>query len=346
MTIIDLRSDTVTQPTPQMRRAMAMASVGDDVKGEDPSVNKLEVLACKMTGKEAAVFVPSGTMGNVAAIFAHSRRGDELICGYRSHIYRDEQGAMAVLGGVQAHPVMEAADGTLPVEAIEAAIQTDDEHYPITRMIAIENTQNRCGGQPLTQEYSRAVGDFAKRHGIKFHVDGARLFNSAVALNVSAEALAAPADSLTFCLSKGLCAPVGSLLCGDSDFIRRARRARKVLGGGMRQAGILAAAGIVALTSMVERLADDHANAKRLALGLAGSEGVVLDPDTVRTNMVYFDLDEAVQFYADEIAALLAERGVLLNPVGPRSFRAVTHYWVSAEMVDQAVTALQEVLEG
>ena len=346
MEIIDLRSDTVTHPTPEMRLAMADAPVGDDVYGEDPTVNELERLACRMTGKEAAVFVASGTMGNVAAILAHTHPGDELICGYRTHIYRKEQGAMAALGGVQAHPVMEAADGTLPLEEIEKSIQSDDEHHSITRMITIENTQNMCGGQPLTPEYTQDVGALASRYNLRLHVDGARLFNAAVALGVSVEVLVGAADSVTFCLSKGLCAPVGSVLCGNAEFIRLARRARKVLGGSMRQAGVLAAPGIVALNSMIERLEDDHANARQFASGLACIEGVQLAVDAVSTNMVYFGLDQAVPLGAAEVIALMAEHSVLIDQVSERSFRVVTHHGISVEMVEQALQTLTDVVGG
>ena len=346
MEIIDLRSDTVTHPTPEMRLAMADAPVGDDVYGEDPTVNELEALACRMTGKEAAVFVASGTMGNVAAILAHTHLGDELICGYRTHIYRKEQGAMAALGGVQAQPLMEAADGTLSLEEIEKSIQSDDEHHSITRMITIENTQNMCGGQPLTPEYTQDVGALASRYNLKLHVDGARLFNAAVALGVSVEALVGAADSVTFCLSKGLCAPVGSVLCGNAEFIRLARRARKLLGGSMRQAGVLAAAGIVALNSMIERLEDDHANARQLAMGLAGIEGVQLAVDDVSTNMVYFGLDQAVPLGAAEARVRMEEHRMLIDQVGERSFRAVTHHGISAEMVDRALQILTDVVGG
>lgn len=346
MDIIDLRSDTVTYPTDDMRSAMAEARVGDDVYGEDPTINELEALACHMTSKEAAVFVSSGTMGNVAAILAHTQPGDELICGYRSHIYRNEQGAMAALGGVQAHPVKEEADGMLSLNEIKACIRSDNEHHPITRMITIENTHNMCGGQPLTPEYTQSVGSIAKDYGLKFHVDGARLFNASVALGVSVENLSGPADSVSFCLSKGLCAPVGSVLCGDAEFIRLARRARKVLGGSMRQAGVLAAAGIVALNNMIERLGDDHANARRFAEGLVDIKGMLVDLELVRTNMVYFGWDQDVLHDAAEASMLLKKRGVRLDPVGERSFRAVMHYWISPEMVEQSLQVLQDVFWG
>jgi threonine aldolase len=339
--MIDLRSDTVTRPTPDMRQAMALADVGDDVYDEDPTVNRLEELACRMMGKEAALFVASGTMGNIAAILAHTGRGDEVICGYRSHIYRREQGAMATLAGVQARPIMEREDGTLPLEAIEAAVQPPDQHHPISRLVCLENTHNTCGGQPLTAEYTAAAVEVARRHGLKVHIDGARLFNAAVALGTAAEALVGRADSVTFCVSKGLAAPAGSLLCGDEAFIERARRARKLLGGGMRQVGVLAAAGIVALTSMVERLEEDHENARRMAGLLAEIEGIRVEPERVKTNIVYFDLDERSPWPAGELAALLKEQGVLLDVAGPRTLRAVAHYGITAAMVEEAVAAIR-----
>ena len=234
---IDFRSDTVTHPTPAMRQAMAEAEVGDDVFGDDPTVNKLEALAAQMVGKEAAVFVPSGSMGNAIAALVHLRRGDEVILGGRTHMYQEEQGQLAALAGAQAVPVMEDDEGRLPLEAIEAAIQVPDQHHPITRLICIENTHNKCGGTPLSVEYTEQVGKLAKRHGLKFHVDGARIFNAAVAQNVSAEALAGPADSISFCLSKGLCAPIGSLVCGDGDFAAQARRTRNCWAAGCGRRG-------------------------------------------------------------------------------------------------------------
>jgi threonine aldolase len=343
--VIDLRSDTVTHPTPAMRRAMAEAEVGDDVYGEDPTVNKLEALAAEMLGKEAAVFVASGTMANVAAMMCHVQRGDEVILGAHSHMYLDEQGAIAALGQAQAVPILENPDGTLPLDSVEAAIRDDDPHYPVTRLLCIENTHNACGGQPLSVEYTQAVGALAKKRGLKLHIDGARFFNAAVALNVSPAALAGPADSISFCLSKGLCAPVGSMVCGSGGFIARARRARKVLGGGMRQAGILAAAGIVALTSMVERLANDHEDARQLAQGLANIPGIVLDPAQVRTNMVYFDLAPGAPLNALELTARLKERNILIGPTGPRRLRAVLHYWISPVQVEQTIEAVREILK-
>lgn len=342
--VIDFRSDTVSHPTPAMRRAMAEAEVGDDVFGDDPTVNRLEALAAELVGKAAAVFTPSGTMANAIAALVHLRRGDEVIVGARAHMFLNEQGQLAALCGAQAAPIMENADGTLPLDAVEAAIREPDPHHPITRLVCIENTHNVCGGQPLTVEHTESIGALAKKHGLLFHIDGARIFNAAVALNVPAAALARPADSISFCLSKGLCAPVGSLVCGDREFVARARRARKLLGGGMRQAGVIAAAGIVALTSMVERLANDHEDAQQLAQGLSKIPGLVLDPAQARTNMVYFDLAPEVPFDAAALTDKMKERGILLLPAGPRRIRMVLHYWISPAHVARAIDAFRDVL--
>ena len=345
MESIDLRSDTVTRPTSAMREAMASADVGDDVYGEDPTVNRLQDLASELTGKEAGLFVASGTMGNVTAILVHTRRGDQVVCGLGSHMFLKEQGAMASLGGVQARPLQEQQDGTIALDEIAAAIQTSDDHHPITRVVAVENTHNICGGVPLTASYMKAVGELAHRQGLKLHLDGARLFNAAIALDIAAAELTASADSVSICLSKGLGAPVGSVLCGSADFIRAARRARKLLGGGMRQVGVLAAAGIVALTTMVERLGDDHENATIFARELARVPGVIIDNGEVATNMVYFHLDEGVPSDASEVSLALKKKGVLLDAVSSRGFRAVTHNGVSREMVEHAVSVIDGVLE-
>jgi len=341
--VADFRSDTVTQPTPAMRHAMASAPVGDDVYGDDPSVNRLEALAARMVGKEAAVFVPSGTMANAVSLMAHLRRGDEAIVGAHTHIYLEEQGALAVLCNAQAVPIQENADGTLPLAAIEAAIREPDLHHPITRLVSIENTHNQCGGMPLSVEYTQAVGELARKHNLKFHLDGARLFNAAVALNVSAAALAGPADSVSFCLSKGLCAPIGSVACGTHEFVEQARRNRKLLGGGMRQAGVLAAAAIIGLEQMVDRLSNDHADAQLLAEGLSEIPGIILNPPHIRTNMVYFDLATDYPYTAPQLAAKLAEQGVLINVVSQRRIRMVLHYWLTPTEVNKALSALKSV---
>ncbi|MBK9779062.1 MAG: low-specificity L-threonine aldolase [Anaerolineales bacterium] len=253
MNYVDLRSDTVTKPTPEMREAMAEAEVGDDVYGDDPTVNLLQVKAAEMLGKEAALFVPSGTMGNLLALLVHCARGEEVICGDKSHIYVNEAGGMAALGGIFPHPIPNQADGTLRLEDIRASIQPDDSHRTISRLVCIENTQNMCGGVVLGVDYTRQVGQLAKENGLKFHIDGARIFNAAAALDVDIKQLVAPADSVMFCLSKGLVSPIGSMLVGSKEFISRAHRLRKMLGGGMRQAGVMAAAGLISLEKMTTR---------------------------------------------------------------------------------------------
>lgn len=344
MKTIDLRSDTVTLPTPEMRAAMLSAELGDDVYGEDPTINALQVLAADMLGKEAGLFVASGTMGNLTAVLAHCGRGDEVILGSRAHTFLFEAGGISALGGVHSCQIPNRPDGTLDLDEIRQAIRPDDVHDPITRLITLENTHNRCGGVPLTVDYTRAVGDLAHEHGLQLHLDGARLFNAAAALGVSARELAEPADSVSICLSKGLCAPVGSVLVGSRALIARANRIRKMVGGGMRQAGVLAAAGIVALQSMVERLTDDHQNARRLAAGLARIPGLSLAPNTPYTNMVFADLEPETGLTAATAADLLFERGVLVGPVSERGLRMVTHYWITTEDVDCAVEAFADVL--
>lgn len=345
MKYVDLRSDTVTQPTDAMRAAMAAAEVGDDVFGEDPTVNRLQEMAAARMGKEAALFVPSGTMGNLAAVLTHCNRGDEVILGNKAHTFLFEAGGISALGGVHPHTLPNRPDGTLDLDEIETAIRPDDIHYPITRLIALENTHNRCGGVALSASYTESVGELAHKNGLKLHIDGARIFNAAAALGVEACKLAAPADSITFCLSKGLCAPVGSLLCGSQEFIAHARRIRKQLGGGMRQAGILAAAGIVALETMVERLGEDHLRARRLAEGLRLIPGLSLDPDTPHTNMVFLSLDDDLPLDARQVADRLTGFGIKVGVVDRRRFRLVTHYWIDDAGIDQAIEAFREVIK-
>lgn len=342
---VDLRSDTLTRPTPAMRAAMASAEVGDDVFGEDPTVARLEAEAARRMGKPAALFVASGTMGNLAALLAHSGRGDEAIVGDASHTFVYEVAGMAALGGIQPRTVANAADGTMDVAALEAAVRADNIHFPPTRLICLENTHNRCGGSVLDAAYMRAVRRVADAHGLAVHLDGARLFNAAVALGVPPAELAADADSVTFCLSKGLAAPVGSVLCGSEAFVARARKVRKQLGGGMRQAGVLAAAGLVALETMVDRLADDHAHARRLADGLAALPGIRLDAAAVRTNIVIAALDP-VAGTVEALVERMAAEGVRFFAVGPGRFRLVTHWEVTADDVELALTAFRRVLGG
>jgi len=325
MEFVDLRSDTVTQPTPAMRQAMAQAEVGDDVYGEDPTVNRLQEKAAEMLGKQAGLFVASGTMGNLVAMLSHCQRGDEVILGNKAHTFLFEAGGISALGGVHSCQVPNQPDGTLALEDIEAAIRPDDAHHPITRLVALENTHNRCGGAVLTPEYTHQVGELAHQHGLSVHMDGARLFNAAAALQVPACALVEPVDSASICLSKGLCAPVGSVLVGSEEFIQKAHRIRKMLGGGMRQAGILAAAGLVALERMTGRLAEDHARARRLAQGLAEIPGLVLDPGTPHTNMIFLSLAPSVPYGTREVAMNL-------------------HYWSDDAGVEKALHAFHQVL--
>jgi threonine aldolase len=343
MPFIDLRSDTVTHPTPAMREAMYRAEVGDDVFGEDPTVRRLEEMAAERMGKEAALFVASGTMGNLVALLTHCGRGDEVILGDRSHTFVYEQGGMAALGGITPRPIPNQPDGTLRLEDIRAAIRSENVHYPRTRLVCLENTHNLCDGAPLTAEYTAAVARLAHSCGLRVHLDGARIFNAAAALNCDVRDLVREVDSVMFCLSKGLCAPVGSVLCGSADFIYEARRARKVVGGGMRQAGVLAAAGIVALEQMTGRLAEDHARARRLAEGLAQIPGVQVGP--VYTNIFYFWLD-GVPMASQEFLHRLREQGVLVLGREDGRFRAVTHYWITDEDIEATLRAVRAVLSS
>jgi len=342
---IDLRSDTVTLPTPSMREAMYRAELGDDVLGEDPTVNKLEAMAAERMGKEAAVFVASGTMGNLVCLLSHCGRGEEAIMGHISHTFLYEAGGSAAVGGIHPRTVLNQPDGTMRLEDIEAAIRGDNIHYPRSKLICLENTHNRCSGAVLTPEYTAAVADLARRYGLKVHLDGARIFNAAVALGVDVRELVAPVDSVTFCLSKGLSAPVGAVVCGSRPFIAEARRARKLLGGGMRQAGVLAACGIVALTEMVDRLAEDHVNARRLAEGFATVPGLHVELDRVQTNIVIFEL-ATDQVRPAEVMAELARRGVKLLDIGGNRFRAVTHYGLESADIEAAIGAMRDTMAG
>jgi len=345
MKYIDLRSDTVTQPTPEMRQAMAQAEVGDDVYGEDPTINRLQEIAANMVGMETGLFVASGTMSNLAAMLTHCSRGDEVILGNKAHTFLYEAGGISALGSIHSCQIPNQPDGTLALEDIQAAIRHDDIHQPITRLITLENTHNRCGGVAITAEYTQAVGELAREHEIRLHLDGARIFNAAVALGVKAEDLVKPVDSVSICLSKGLCAPVGSVLCGSKEFIQGANRIRKQLGGGMRQAGVLAAAGIVALESMIDRLAEDHRRAKLLAQGLAKIPGLYTSPEIPQTNMVFVHLSDTTRpITAEQIEQRLLDRRIKVGTVGPWSFRLVTHYWIDDQAIEQTLTAFREVL--
>jgi threonine aldolase len=342
MHVIDLRSDTLTKPTPEMRRAMAEAEVGDDVFGEDPTVNRLEEMAAGRMGKEAALFVASGTMGNLVSLLAQCGRGDEIILGDQAHTYINEQGGVAALGGIHPRIVPNEPDGTFDLLRVKAAIRSDNDHYPRSRLVTVENTHNLCGGAAITPEYMQALGIVARERGLRLHVDGARIFNAAVALGVDVKSLTADADSVTFCVSKGLGAPVGSLVCGDRAFIAEARRARKVVGGGMRQAGVLAAAAVVALEQMVSRLAEDHANARLLSTGLSELPWVQVEPVPVRTNILYFAVRHD-SLDARQVTDLLAERGILMLRLGTNRVRAVTNYHVSSSDIEAVLAVFRSI---
>jgi threonine aldolase len=344
MRIVDLRSDTITQPTPDMRRAMAEAEVGDDVFGEDPTVNRLEEMAAERLNKEAALFVTSGTMGNLVSLLTHCGRGDEIILGDQCHTFIYEQGGSAALGGIHPMVLSNQPDGTLALDEIETAIRQDNVHFPRTRLIMLENTHNRCNGSPLDVTYMNAVGSMACHRGLKIHVDGARLFHASVALGVEARDLVSDADSVTFCLSKGLAAPVGSVVCSTREFVAEARRNRKVVGGGMRQAGVLAAAGITALTDMVDRLAEDHTNGRRLAEGLADIPGLAVDLERIKTNIVYFEVTRD-DLTPQRLAEQLGAEGIQVFAVGPRKLRAVTHYQVNADDIEYALGVFRQVVK-
>lgn len=343
MSIIDLRSDTVTLPTQTMRTAIFRADLGDDGFAEDPTINRLEAMTAERLGMEAALLVASGTMANLTCVLTHCARGEEVIIGDVSHIFLSEAGGISALGGIFPHTIPNLPDGTMQLGRIEAAIRADNIHFPRTRLICLENTHNRCCGAPLSPEYTAAVVALAKPRGIAVHLDGARLFNAAVALGVDVRELTRGMDSVSVCLSKGLAAPVGSVICGDGAFIKRARRIRKMLGGGMRQAGIIAAAGIVALEEMVGRLAEDHANARRLAEEISHIQGLVIELESVRTNIVFFDLVDQ-RFTADEFVARLKGKGVLLHHAGPARFRMVTHYGINEADIETTIEALRAVM--
>ena len=337
MSIIDLRSDTITKPTEAMRRAMAGAEVGDDVYGEDPSINRLQERAAEMLGKEAGLLMASGTMSNLVAVLSHCQRGDEVVMGDQAHIFWNESAGASALAGAQIRLVPNGPQGEISAGDLQAAIRPrGNVHMPPTTLVCLENTHNRCSGGVLTPQDTRAVADVAHAAGAKVHLDGARVFNAAVALEVPASELVKDVDDVSFCLSKALSCPVGSVLCGDQDFIDEALRWRKMVGGGMRQAGILAAAGLIALDTMVDRLADDHANARRLAQGLANIDGLTVDPDSIQTNIVIFDVDQSVGMASGLINAL-KEEDVLVSSPGPQSIRMVTHREVDSADIEDAL---------
>jgi threonine aldolase len=344
MSLIDLRSDTVTQPTPAMREAMATAVVGDDQYGEDPTVRELELLAARMLGKEDAVYVASGTMGNLVALLTHCGRGDEVIMGDECHIFWYESGGAAALGGMPFNLLPNGPNGELDIDRVRKAIRANRSGYPRTGAICVENTQNRCGGTALPLDYLAELHSVARSHGVPLHMDGARIFNAAAAIDTPAEEIARHADTVQFCLTKCLAAPVGSVVVGTAEFISRARASRKILGGAMRQAGVIAAAGIVALQTMVDRLPDDHRRARRLAEGLAMIDGVNINLDAVQSNIVIYQVEPAMEQAA--FVAAMKDAGVLISNYGTRGVRMVTHYQIDDEAIDIAIEAARHVLEA
>lgn len=344
MSIIDLRSDTVTLPTPSMKKAMADAELGDDVYGEDPTVNRLQEMTADMLGKEAGLFVASGTMGNLISLIVHAPRGTEVIVGDESHIYHYEQGGASTLGSLVFHPVHTADSGELGLSNLKAAIRNrTDDHSALPGVLCLENTHNRKGGVVLGQEYTNSVREFANQESLPLHLDGARLANAAVYLNTSMRQLAEPFDSIQLDLSKGLCAPVGGVIAGSKEFIRNAKRIRKILGGGMRQAGVIAAAGVVALTEMVDRLAEDHANARMLAEALNNLPEIQIDLDSVQTNLVRCRLIS--ETLTDEAFIQgMKEQGILLGRIGNGNLRFVTHYGITEANIQTTIQAVKKAL--
>ena len=344
MKVIDLRSDTVTHPTDTMRRAMAEAEVGDDVYGEDPSINRLEAQAAELLGKEAGLLTASGTMSNLIAGLTYCQRGDEIIMGDQAHMFWNESAGVSALAGAQVRLVPNDDQGRIaPRDLADAIRPRGNVHMPPTTLVCLENTHNRCSGGVLTPEDTKGIADVAHNAGASVHLDGARVFNAAVSLEVPPSELVKDVDDVSFCLSKALSCPVGSVLCGTEEFIGNARRWRKMIGGGMRQAGVLAAAGLVALDTMIERLADDHANARRLAQGLANIEGLSVDPDSIQTNIVIFEIDTSVGS-ATEVIQALAQAGVKVTPSRDQSLRMVTHRHIDGADVDDALARVAQVV--
>jgi threonine aldolase len=342
---IDFRSDTITLPTEEMRAAIAAAPVGDDVYGEDPTINQLEQKSADLFGKEAALFVTSGTQGNLVSILTHCGRGAELIAGDQSHIIHYEVAGMSALGGVMPRIIPNQPDGTLDLATIESSIRGENIHFPETKLISIENTHNRCNGTPLTVEYTKSVYQLAHKHDVKVHTDGARIFNAAVRLGVEVKDFAKYTDSLTFCLSKGLGAPVGSVIVGDKDFIKRARKNRKMLGGGIRQAGFLAAAGIYALDNHVDRLAIDHQNIQKLIDFMKDHPKLnVEQPSDHPTNILYFSLADPKQDNPLKLVKTMAEKGILIMDLAPNRIRMVANLNVSQADIDTTIQAFKDIL--
>ena len=343
MKIIDFRSDTITLPSERMREAIATARLGDDVFSEDPTVNELEKRASRVMGKEAALLVPSGTMGNLISILVHSDRGTEVILGDRSHTFLYEAGGISAFGGVHSRQLHNNDDGTMDIDGIESAIRTDDVHFPRTSLISLENTHNMCSGTPLSISYLRDVASLAQKHNLPVHMDGARVFNASVSTGVDLDEIASTVSSLTFCLSKGLSSPIGSVLCGSKKFIYEARRIRKALGGGMRQAGIIAASGIVSLDTMIDQIEDDHKNAQALANALSEIDCIELKPENVRSNIIYFNT-VGLSLTDSEVLESMADEGIKFFDVSKNRFRLVTHYGITSDDIQYAIEKFIKVL--
>ena len=350
--IIDLRSDTVTLPSDKMRKAIVSANLGDDVFGEDPTVNKLEGIAANILGKDAGLLVPSGTMGNLISILVHCPRATEIILGDKAHTFVFEAGGISAFGGVHSRQLKNQADGTINIEEIKSAIRMDNIHFPKTSAITLENTHNLCNGSPISTDYIKDVAQIAHENDMKLHVDGARIFNAALALDVDVKNLVADANSVTFCLSKGLSSPVGSVICGSEEFIYHARRNRKALGGGMRQAGIIAAAGLFSLDNMLDQIREDHENARRMADGINDIEGLVIDLESIKTNILYFDIEKGkdrceeldrqtknIELYPFEVVL----DNIHFFESCPGRFRLVTHYGITRDDIEKTLGVLDKI---
>ena len=342
--VIDLRSDTVTLPSSEMLDAIKTIDLGDDVFSEDPTVNRLQEKAATLMGKEDAILVPSGTMGNLASILTHCARGDEIILGDQSHTFLYEAGGISAFGGIHSRQLKNHPDGTIKLDDIKNSIREENVHFPPTTLICLESTHNRCFGAPLSIEYMNQVSQIAKDNNCKVHLDGARIFNAAVALDVDVQHLVSCVDSVTFCLSKGLSSPVGSIVCGSHDFIKRVRHIRKALGGGMRQAGIIAGFGEIALNQMIEQIKKDHDMASTLSKGLASIDGIKINLDQVYSNIIYFRLDEAKSDLSDQLITIMEERGILFFEVSPNRYRLVTHYGINSDDIEKVLTIFNEII--
>ena len=341
--IIDLRSDTVTLPSDQMREAMANAVLGDDVFNEDPTVNALEKKAAEIMGKGAALLVPSGTMGNLASILAHCDRGTEIILGHKSHTFIYEAGGISSFGGIHSRQLINNDVGLMDVNEIKSAIREDNVHYPITSAISLENTHNMCFGSPIHIDYISSVSDIAKENNLKLHVDGARIFNAAVSLNIDVKDLVNNVDSVTFCLSKGLAGPIGSIICGSEDFIFKARRHRKALGGGMRQAGIIASAGIIALDNYKLQIKEDHENARLVADGISNINGLYIQSKHIKTNIIFFEL-RTDKISAKELLIKMLSKGIKFLETSPNQFRLVTHFGITKSDISKTLIELDKCI--